>query len=174
MKRFIHLLLAFPVFLLSGCQQSDMNVTNSDEVKEIIAQKWARYIEAANAKDADEMVKIWNQDMRLLSDPGGAEDVRSIEAHRELAEVGLSSVTVVSLEVEADEVSLTDQTTAVEIGTWKEEFAVDFQEANIKMYGAYLGIWKRQEDGDWLLYRFIRNRHDFVNPTFEEALSELE
>ena len=52
MNRYYHLLLVFLALTIFACQKSEENVKNSDEVKDIIAQKWARYIEAAIAKYA--------------------------------------------------------------------------------------------------------------------------
>ena len=150
---------------------SDEPTVDIDEVKEIITQKWIKYSNYAKDKNTVGLVDIWNEDMRLLSDPGGAEDIRSIEEHKNLAETGFKILTVVSLELEADEVSLIDNATAIEIGTWSEEFAISGMDETVKMFGAYMGIWKKKGN-DWLLYRYIRNRHDFLNPTFENALNE--
>ena len=77
---------------------------DGDEVRAEIALGWSEYVEAAKAKDPAALVKIWAPDMRLLSDPGGFEDVRSAEEHSNLAATAFETLTVTSLTHDADEV----------------------------------------------------------------------
>ena len=108
--------------------------------------------------------------MRLFSDPGGFENIHGTTEYRRLVEKALRSLTVVNLEVKPDEVSWIDDVTILDMGTWSEEFAIIGQVENVKMNGAYMGVWKKQLDGVWRIHRLVRNRHDFLNPTFEQAL----
>jgi uncharacterized protein (TIGR02246 family) len=141
-----------------------------EDVRREIGQRWADYVQAAKNKDPEALVTIWTPDMRLLSDPGGAEDIRSAEEHRALAETAFTALTVEGLTVDTDEVTLISASSAVEIGHWSEEVTIEGREGRQRLYGAYMGLWERQPDGRWLLRRFIRNRHDFANPVFEETL----
>jgi uncharacterized protein (TIGR02246 family) len=141
-----------------------------EDVRWEIAQRWADYVQAAKNKDPEALVAIWTPDMRLLSDPGGAEDIRSVEEHRALAATAFTVLTVESLTVDTDEVTLLSGSWAVEIGHWSEEVTIEGREGRQRLNGAYMGLWERQPDGRWLLRRFIRNRHDFANPVFEETL----
>jgi uncharacterized protein (TIGR02246 family) len=141
-----------------------------EDVRREIGRRWADYLQAAKNKDPEALVAIWTRDMRLLSDPGGAEDIRSAEEYRALAAAAFTVLTIESLSVETDEVTLLSASSAVEIGHWSEEVTIEGREGRQRLYGAYMGLWERQPDGRWLLRRFIRNRHDFANPVFEETL----
>lgn len=161
--------LVLLVALSSGAAAQPL--PNESEVRDSLARQWAKYVGAALAKNPDALVAIWTPGMRLLSDPGGAEDIRSSTQYRELAAAAFKSLTVVSLNIDPDEVTVVSPTTALEVGKWSEAFTLQGQEKVIKIYGAYMGLWQRQADGTWLLSRFIRNRHDFANPLLEEPLS---
>jgi len=141
------------------------------EVRAALQQQWSRYVRAAKTKDADGLVAIWTPGMRLLSDPGGAEDISSSAQYRDLAAAAFRTLTVVSLTIDPDEVTVLSPSTALELGSWSEEFTLQGQEKAVKIFGAYMGLWQRQSDGSWLLDRFIRNRHDFANSLLEEPLS---
>ena len=157
---------------LIGCAPGEpTSAPDLDEVRAEIAQRWSDYATAAFAEDADALVSIWAPDMRMLSDPGGVENLTSAKQHRDLAVAGWKVVDVTDLTMNPDEVKILGDSMALEIGKWTEGFLMDGAEASTDYFGAYLAIWQLQPDGRWLLHRFIRNRHDIVNETIEEALS---
>lgn len=165
-----HLAAALAIVLFS-CSAPPHEGPDLETVRGEIAARWADYIEAGFAKDADALVQIWAPDMRMLSDPGGVEDLRSAQEHHDLAVKAWQSISVTDLTVVPDEVTLVGDSAAIEIGNWTEGFLIDGTTDTTEYFGAYLGVWRQQPDGRWLLSRFIRNRHDFVNQTISEAVN---
>ncbi|MDX1748304.1 MAG: hypothetical protein R3324_20405 [Halobacteriales archaeon] len=86
-----------------------------------------------------------------------------------MAEAAWEVLSVTDLTVSPDEIKLLGDSTALEIGPWTEAFQLDGADSENRYFGAYMAVWQRQPDGRWLLHRFIRNRHDFVNPSLAEA-----
>lgn len=165
-KRNLALALVLPslVACSSGSTHPDV-----EKVRAEIAQRWSAYVDAAYVEDADALVSIWAPDMRMLSDPGGVENLTSARQHRDLAEAAWQVLAVTDLTISPDEVRILGDSIALEIGTWTEGFLMDGAESSNDFFGAYMAIWQLQPDGRWLMHRFIRNRHDIVNATIEEA-----
>jgi hypothetical protein len=61
----------------------------------------------------------------MLSDPGGVENLRSAQEHKDLAEAGWQMLSVADLTVTPNEVQLSGDSAALEIGTWTEGFLMD-------------------------------------------------
>jgi ketosteroid isomerase-like protein len=143
---------------------------HSQSIQQEITKQWSIYVDAAKRKDAETSITIWTPDTRLLSDPGGAEDIRTSEAYRQMADEAFKTLSVAQLEIDSEEITILSEDTALEIGKWMEEYVTDATGASVVAYGAYMAMWKLTADGNWKIHRFIRNRHDIANPTFEEAL----
>jgi uncharacterized protein (TIGR02246 family) len=164
---------ALVLICLSGCApRPSATPPDLEEVRAAIAQRWSDYVAAAYAEDPDALASIWAPDMRMLSDPGGVENLTSARQHRDLAEAAWQVLAVTDLTINPDEVKILGDSIAVEIGTWTEGFLMDGAESSNDFFGAYMAIWQLQRDGRWLMHRFIRNRHDFVNATIEEAVGQ--
>ena len=168
--RLASLVLTLGGTLLVGCAAESPAPPDVEDVRAEIAQRWADYVDAAFAEDPEGLIAIWAPDMRMLSDPGGVENLTAAQQHRDLAEAAWQVLAVTDLTINPDEVKLLGDSTALEIGTWTEGFQLDGADAPANYFGAYMAVWQLQPDGRWLMHRFMRNRHDFVNATLDEAV----
>ncbi len=92
--------------------------------------------------------------------PEGVEDIRGRDAYGSIVEAVFPTVTVVDLSTAADEILILDSESVMELGKWSEVYAFEENPDTLRVFGAYVSLWKKKPDGQWRIHRFIRNRHD--------------
>jgi ketosteroid isomerase-like protein len=133
------------------------------EIESHLENQWKTYIEAVKVKDIDRALSIWTTDTRLLSDPGGTEDIKGRDGYRAIMEAAFPVLSVVEISLESDEILILDAESVMELGLWNESYTFEESGDTLRVYGTFVSLWKKQDDGQWRIHRFIRNRHDFVN-----------
>ena len=174
MSRQAILLLIFLLLLQVGCELEDgeqpTTIPSVAEMEAVLAVQWETFSEAAKAKDIAGVLSVFTPDMRLLSDPGGLEDIRGRDAYGSIMEAAFPTVTVVDVSTAWDEILILDSESFMELGKWSEVYAFEESPDTLRAFGAYVSLWNKQPDGQWRIHRFIRNRHDFANPNIEVAV----
>ena len=158
--KFCRTFIACSAFFIGGCGSPDVEPPTMAEVEEKLTEQWQIYVEGAKNKDISLALSVWSTDLRLLGDPGGAEEITGRDGYRQFMEVAFPVLSVVELTTERDEILLLDSDDAIETGRWRETYKFDETGDTVTYYGAYTILWRLETDSEWRIHRFIRNRHD--------------
>lgn len=157
--------LLFAVSLGNGAAAGEGTLAEED--RQAIAQLPIMYVELALAEDWDGVANLYHEDaIQMPPDQApvvGRDNIRQFLAQLLGSEGGVTlesfSVDVVELEGAGD-LAYARATYQFEIST-----TVDGEELTVQQQGPYMNILRRDEAGDWRIYRQIINRdHPPVHP----------
>jgi len=132
-----------------GLTACTTNRESTEEALDEISTARDGYWQAHLDGDADALAALVTEDATVM--PPNAAPVEGREAIRSLAAGMFSAMTISDFGIEAQEVEFFGST-AIEIATYREILTMNGQEP-APVRGRYAIVWKRDEEGRWLVHR---------------------
>jgi ketosteroid isomerase-like protein len=153
MKNIITLLTVIGLFLSSSCNQKKIanNSENNAEVAEQLSQIWKEYAEAMINKDIDKMMSYHLED--FINYPAYGSTQVGLEAYKNMITGYIENSVFKDVNVEQKEV-VVEGDFAFEVAIMKQKFTPEGGEPIERVLRSF-SIFKKQDDGEWKLYRWI-------------------